>query len=331
MSTAVQIHQLRKSFRTRAARRSGWRGVVDFVAPTQLDRMAVDGISFRIEAGERVAFIGPNGAGKSTTLKVLTGILKPDSGETEVLGFVPWRDRTKLSFHTGAVFGQRSQLWYHLPTRDTFDLLARVYELSNATYQSRRRELTETFELGALLEKPVRTLSLGERMRCEVAASLLHRPRVLFLDEPTIGLDAAAKETLRELLRRRAREDGLTLLLTSHDTADIESVCDRVLVIHRGRLLLDGPVQTLKQRLRSKRLTLQAENCERASELSLPGVRVLERSLHHVTLEVATDVTPIGRVLEALLKCVEVRDLSIEDPPLEAVIRALYAEAKGTQ
>ena len=249
MTIAVDVQDLTKSFRTRMPRGGGARArVADVFAPVSRDVLAVDRISFRIGAGERIAFIGPNGAGKSTTLKILAGILHPTSGHIEVAGLVPSRDRHALGFAIGTVFGQRSQLWYNLAARDTLELLAHVYEIPRDAWRARLAELTDAFALGPLLSRPVRQLSLGERMRCEIAASLLHSPRVLFLDEPTIGLDVTAKAAIRELLHRRSREEGTTLLLTSHDTGDIEEVCDRVIVIHRGRILLDATVAEMKQR-----------------------------------------------------------------------------------
>lgn len=259
MTIAVDVQDLTKSFRTREPRGAGARArVADLVAPRSRAVLAVDHVTFSIDAGERVAFIGPNGAGKSTTLKILSGILHPTSGRVEVAGFVPARDRNALGFAIGTVFGQRSQLWYNLAARDTLELLAHVYEIPRGVWRSRLRELTDAFDLGPLLDRPVRQLSLGERMRCEIAASLLHAPRVLFLDEPTIGLDVTAKATIRELLHRRSSQDGTTLLLTSHDTGDIEEVCDRVVIIHRGRILLDASVAEMKRRYPSaRRLTVE--------------------------------------------------------------------------
>jgi ABC-2 type transport system ATP-binding protein len=260
MHYAVDVQDLTKAFRTREPRGAGARArLADLVAPRTRPMLAVDGISFRIEPGERVAFIGPNGAGKSTTLKMLAGILYPTSGHIEVAGLVPSRQRHDLGFAIGTVFGQRSQLWHQLAARDTLELFGHVYELPREVWQRRLAALTDAFELGPLLDRPVRQLSLGERMRCEIAASLLHAPRVLFLDEPTIGLDVTAKATIRELLHRRSAEDGTTLLLTSHDTGDIEEVCDRVIIIHRGRILFDASVAELKRRYPLTRRVVHVE------------------------------------------------------------------------
>jgi ABC-2 type transport system ATP-binding protein len=289
--------------------------------------VAVDRLSFSIAPGERVAFIGPNGAGKSTTLKVLAGILRPDAGDVRVLGLVPSRERRQLGFRIGTVFGQRSQLWYQLPARDTFELLGRVYEIDRLRHRRRIDALTAVFELGALVDTPVRHLSLGERMRCEIVASLLHSPRMLFLDEPTIGLDVSAKAVIRELLRTESEREQMTLLLTSHDTGDIERVCTRVIVIHRGRLLWDGAVAALRRSyLTSKRVTLWTES-ERL-EMALPGVCVLSSGSYRTELEVALEITPLGQVVDAALRQAAIKDMAIEDAPLDEVIRALYANAE---
>jgi ABC-2 type transport system ATP-binding protein len=326
---AVEIDGLCKSFRVRRAPAAGIAArLYDFFLPQTHPVLAVDRLSFSIAPGERVAFIGPNGAGKSTTLKILAGILHPDAGDVHVLGLVPSRQRHELAFHIGTVFGQRSQLWYQLPPRDTFELLGRVYEVDRSEHRRRIDALTSVFELGAYIDTPVRQLSLGERMRCEIVASLLHSPRMLFLDEPTIGLDVSAKAVVRELLRTESERNGVTLLLTSHDTGDMERVCERVIMIHRGRLLWDGRIADLRRSyLTAKRVTVWSE-AERL-ELALPGVRVLSTGSYRTELEVAVEITSLGQVIDAALRQSAVRDLAIEDAPLDAVIRALYADAEG--
>jgi ABC-2 type transport system ATP-binding protein len=328
---AIELSGLTKSFRVRRARSAApLSRVKDFLHPVTEHVLAIDRVSFSIQPGERVAFIGPNGAGKSTTLKVLSGILHPDAGSAEVLGLVPWRQRQALGFHIGTVFGQRSQLWYHLPARDTFELLGRVYELSPAVHRERLKALTDAFQLGPLLDKPVSQLSLGERMRAEVAASLLHRPRILFLDEPTIGLDVSAKAVMRSLLQRQSEQDGATLLLTSHDTGDIERVCQRAIVIHGGRVVWDGSIAQLRRGyLSSKRVRLWSER-EKLS-FSLPGVRVVSESAYQCELEVSADVTPVGVVVDAALRQGTLRDLTIEDAPLDEIIQAFYLDAERRQ
>jgi viologen exporter family transport system ATP-binding protein len=225
------------------------------------------------------------------------------------------------------VFGQRSQLWYQLPPRDTFALLRRVYEVDGREHARRVERLSAIFGLARLVDTPVRQLSLGERMRCEIAASLLHAPRVLFLDEPTIGLDLSAKAAIRDLLRAQSVAEGVTLLLTSHDTGDIEGVCERVIVIHRGRLLWDGRVDELRRSyLTAKRVTIWSD-VERL-DLTLPGVRTLSSGGYRADLEVDAEVTSLGRVVDGALRLGTLRDLAVEDAPLDAVIRALYADAE---
>jgi ABC-2 type transport system ATP-binding protein len=326
---AIELHELIKTFRARRSRGAGSRArIADLLSPRSERVRAVDGISLQVERGERVAFIGPNGAGKSTTLKILAGILYPDSGTVLVDGLVPWHDRHALGFRVGTVFGQRSQLWYQLPPRATFELLAHVYELPAATRRRRLDALVAAFNLAPLLDRPVRQLSLGERMRCEVAASLLHGPRVLFLDEPTIGLDVTAKATIRELLHEQSAVDGTTLLLTSHDTGDIEQVCDRVIIIHRGTILLDASVDELKRRhLRTRRVTVVTA-AEHFDASALPGARVVAAAPHRLTVEVAAADAALGTLVAAVLRHTELRDLMVDDPPLDDVIRALYAEAE---
>lgn len=325
---AVELHELSKTFRVRRSRGAGLRARwLDLVAPRTERVLAVDRLSFSIEPGERVAFIGPNGAGKSTTLKMLTGILRSDIGFARVLGFEPSRERHLLAFHIGSVFGQRSQLWYQLPPRDTFELLGRVYEVERTAHRRRLETLTDLFELGPLLETPVRQLSLGERMRCEIAASLLHSPRLLFLDEPTIGLDISAKAAIRELLHAEQIRRGMTLLLTSHDTGDIERVCERAIVIHRGRLLWDGAIAQLRRScIKSKRVTIWSET--EKLEFAMPGIHVVSCGSYRTELEVALDLVSLGQVVDAALRQGAVRDLSVEDAPLDVVIRTLYERAE---
>jgi viologen exporter family transport system ATP-binding protein len=329
MEPAVELKEVSKSFRVRRAGKAGAAGRVRSFFRRETDTvLAVDRLSFSIAPGERVAFIGPNGAGKSTTLKVLSGILQQDTGDVRVFGLVPARQRKQLAFRIGTVFGQRSQLWYQLPARDTFELLGRVYEIDRREHRRRIDGLVSVFELRTLIDTPVRHLSLGERMRCEIVASLLHSPQMLFLDEPTIGLDVSAKAVIRELLRTESDREGVTLLLTSHDTGDMERVCRRVVVINHGRLLWDGPIDALRRGyLRTKRITIWSE-ADRL-ELSLPGVRVLSTGSYRTELEIALDVTPLGQVVDAAARQAAIRDMAIEDAPLDDVIRDLYANAES--
>ena len=242
MTWAVKIDNVSKKYMAKNRTHSGWMGLWDFLVGSRSAVWALKGLSFSIRRGERVAFVGPNGAGKSTLIKLLTGLLYPTSGRVEVLGKNPWKRRRQLSYKIGAVFGQRSQLWLRLPPVDTFDLLARIFDLDEGSYRSWLHELTEHFAIGELMHKPVCELSLGERMRCDIVASLLHRPEILFLDEPTIGLDFQGKAMMRQLLLELAEKRGITLLLTSHDTADIQGVCERVICLDGGRIAMDTEI-----------------------------------------------------------------------------------------
>lgn len=323
MSPAIRVRDLQKSF-TRTRRAPGLAGSMRSLVRREKESVsAVRGVSFDVAAGERVAFIGPNGAGKSTTIKMLTGVLHPTAGRASVLGLVPWERRKALVARIGCVFGQRSQLWYHLPVLETFRLLATVYDVPAAGLRERLDELIELFELEALLAQPVRSLSLGQRMRCEIAASLLHRPEAVFLDEPTIGLDVVARARIRELLLRLNERDGTTLFLTSHDAGDIEEVCDRVLLIDHGTVVLDTSVRKLKaEHLRVKRVDAVLQ--EAGAALDLPGVEALPAEPHHASFRVDTQVTPVDRVVAALVRDVSVLDLTISGPRLETVIASLY-------
>ena len=284
---------------------------------------AVHDISLAVEEGEAVAFIGPNGAGKSTTIKMLTGILRPSCGFVSVLGLSPFAERTKLAHLIAAVFGQRSQLWYHLPPRDTFDMLARIYDLERAVYQKRKDMLIERFSIGSFLDTPVRKLSLGQRMRAEIAASLIHQPKVLFLDEPTIGLDVVARQELRDLLRNWNKEEGITIFLTSHDAGDIESVAERVVVINHGRLVLDDQVESVRNRFLSRKV-VNVRFHHATEPISITGAKVLQHCQYALQLEVDTGKAAIERVIQSVLQIGSVADITIEDPPLEDVIAHIY-------
>lgn len=312
---AVELIQLRKTFSVMEGK---------LFRRTRREVVAVQDINLAVGTGQSVAFIGPNGAGKSTTIKILTGILHPDSGEAHVLGLVPWKERSRLARRIGVVFGQRSQLWYHLPAGDTFDLLARIYDLDLRTYARRRDMLIERFGIGEFLTTPVRKLSLGQRMRAELAASLLHHPDVLFLDEPTIGLDVVARQELRDLIREWNRDDGLTIFLTSHDAGDIENVARRVVVINHGRIVFDDNVSTLRrQYLRTKILSVKFHDLPALAPA--PGVRIVDSTGYALKLEVDTTVTDIEKVIQQLLSAGSVADITIEDPPLEEVIAHIYS------
>jgi ABC-2 type transport system ATP-binding protein len=305
---AIEARQLRKTFPAR-------RG-----APVE----AVAGISFSVESGERLAYIGPNGAGKSTSIKMLTGILHPTSGEASVLGIVPWKRRRELAARIGTLFGQRSQLWYQLTPRQTFSLLARIYRIPAGEERSRIDRLGELLEAGQLFDQAVRGLSLGQRMRCELVASMLHGPEVLFLDEPTIGLDLVAKSRFRDLIVRINEEQGTTILLTSHDVSDIEQVARRVIVINHGRLIYDDRVSVMRRALLgTKVLDVRFEHPPDSVEVE--GARLVKLTGAGAKLVVDTEQRPIRSVLDDLLDRYQVVDISVADPPLEEIVKHIYA------
>lgn len=322
MSTAPAITVANLCKRYSYAKRG--RGLAGAFSSQQVTIEAVAGVSFDIAPGERVAIIGPNGAGKSTTLKMLSGILEPTAGDAQVLGLVPWRERKALAYRIGVVFGQRSQLWGELPARDSFALLAKIYDQDAEVARRRLGELSERFALAELMDQPVNRMSLGQRMRCEITASLLHGPQLLFLDEPTIGLDVTAKAAIRDFVREHARDHGLTVALTSHDTRDIELVCERVIVIGEGRIVVDQPTDQLRRRfLGRKVVTLQSASAEVC--LDLPGVSRRSAAAHNTVLEVDTRVTRVEQVIAAALAQGGIEDVTIEDPPMEEVIHDIYS------
>lgn len=320
---AIVVKGLGKEFRTKLKGEGLMGSVASVLNPRFRSVVAVDAVDFTVAEGEILAFIGPNGAGKSTTIKMLTGILHPSRGEAWVNGRIPWKERHALSFEIGSVFGQKSQLWYHLPPIDTFNLLGRVYEIPRVELRRRLDELIDVFDLGELMEIPVRKLSLGQRMRCEVAASFLHRPRIVFLDEPTIGLDVVAKQKIRDLILTMNRSEGVTVFLTSHDTGDIEHLCKRVMVINHGKVILDTSVGELKRSyIRSKVIELKLG--ERVDSFGLAGVTVLKAGEYGATLQVNTAACPIYQVVEELVRRFRVVDITVSDPPLEEIITEIY-------
>jgi ABC-2 type transport system ATP-binding protein len=321
--TIIKARDLTKTFVTTEKQPGLGGSLRSLLHPSRREIHAVKGISFDVAEGERLAFIGPNGAGKSTTIKMLTGILHPTSGQAQVLGKIPWRERQPLAYEIGTVFGQRSQLWYHLPPQDSFELLARIYELDRMTYRQRLDYLVALFEIGDYLQAPVRKLSLGERMRCEIAASLLHGPRILFLDEPTIGLDVVVKQRIRDLILELNQQEGVTIFLTSHDAGDVEVLCKRAMVINHGEVIYDGRVSTLKRDYISAK-TISLKLGEPWQGFDGAGVSVAKQKGYGVKLEVDTEVAAIENVIGRLLAQYVVVDINVDNPPMEDIIARIY-------
>jgi ABC-2 type transport system ATP-binding protein len=286
--------------------------------------VAVAGIDLRIERGAMVGFIGPNGAGKSTTIKMLTGILVPTAGSVRVDGLVPSRQRTELARRIGVVFGQRSQLWWDLPLRDSFDLLRHVYAVPSERHAANLRRFTDGLDLGPLLDVPVRQLSLGQRMRGELTAALLHDPAILLLDEPTIGLDLISKEAVREFLVEVNREHGTTVLLTTHDLVDVERLCERLLIIDHGLVIEDGTVAEITERYGTER-TLVVDLARPGAPLRVVGAEVTRVEGPRQWLRFRRDDVSASELLSRVTSQVEVRDLAMEEPDIESIVREIYA------
>jgi len=314
----IQVEDLTRTFTVR--RRIGR------VRRTSEEVRAVDGISFDIDRGEMVGYIGPNGAGKSTTIKMLTGILVPSSGRLSVAGVDPSRSRMELTRRIGVVFGQRTTLWWDLPLRDSFDVLRRIYRTDPARHRANLAEFIELLELGALLDTPVRQLSLGQRMRGDIAAALLHDPEILYLDEPTIGLDVVSKGRLRSFLRRINQERDVTLLLTTHDLQDIEQLCSRVMVIDHGALVYDGSLPGLHDQGTSVR-TLIVDLVDEAGPIEVAGatVRKVEGPRQWLSFPADASAAPI---VAAVAAAYDVADLSLQEPAIEDVIHTLYTQSR---
>jgi len=323
LAPPIQVHDLTKVY-TVSERTGGlWAALRGTVRRQTREVRAVDGVSFEIESGEIVGFLGPNGAGKTTTLKMLSGLLHPTGGEARVLGHVPWKRERDFLQRITLVMGQRNQLLWDLPTMDTLLINQAIYRIPESQFRSTLDELTELLDLGPLLGKQVRQLSLGERMKCELAAALLHRPSVLFMDEPTIGLDVTAQARIREFIRQYNRQTGATVILTSHYMADVTALCKRVIVIHRGKLLYDGALADLASRLAPfKTLGVVLEQDSPAPPSWEAYGELLGSEDGKTRLRVPKD--RIARVTELLLARLPVADLTIEDPPIEDVIDRVF-------
>ncbi|MBI5095146.1 MAG: ABC transporter ATP-binding protein [Candidatus Hydrogenedentes bacterium] len=324
----IVVENLAKTFQV-AERDPGVWGAIRGLAKRRYRTVhALDGVSFSIEPGELVGYIGPNGAGKSTTVKVLAGILVPDSGRCEVQGRVPWKDRIAHVADIGVVFGQRTQLWWDLPVIESFDLLRDIYRVSKSDYTRARDELIAMLDIEPILDVPVRQLSLGQRMRCDLAASLLHSPSLLYLDEPTIGLDAVSKLAVREFITRLNRTRQVTVILTTHDMDDIEALCTRVMVINEGKILSDGTLADLRAGVTKERwLIVDLVNGE--DTVTDSAANVVRRDGARVTLAFDPERVPTPELIRRVTANHAIRDLFVENPPIEEIIARIYRETKS--
>jgi len=321
---AIEARDLTRVFRTFRKGQGLWGAVRSFVRREAVEKTAVDAVSFRIEAGELVGFLGPNGAGKTTTLKLLSGILHPTSGAATVLGHVPWRREPPFQRRIAIVMGQKNQLWWDLPAQDSFLLNRDIYEIPEERFRRNLDELTGLFELGDLTSEPLRKLSLGERMKCELVGSLLHSPDVVFLDEPTIGLDVVTQKRLRELVREYSRRTNVTTILTSHNMRDVEELCERAIIIDHGRIMYDGGLRELVERHAThKFITVRFLEAVAAERLR-PFGEVCATSSGGATLRVPREGVPV--VAAGLLRDLPVEDIAIEEITAEEVVRQLFAD-----
>ncbi len=322
----IQIEHVTKEFK-KAIKDPGLSGAFRSLFHREYETVqAVKDISFHVDRGEVLGFIGANGAGKSTTIKMLTGILAPTSGKIDIDGQDPFKNRTEYVKEIGVVFGQRTQLWWDLPLTETFSVLKEIYRVDDAAFQSRMGFLNEVLELQDFIKSPVRTLSLGQRMRADLAASMLHNPKVLFLDEPTIGLDVAVKSSIRHAITYINEQEGTTIILTTHDLDDIESLCKRIVMIDKGSIIYDGDLLEMKHRYgRFRRISVSLQNAADMDRLALPESVKVERNKELLELTFDSNAIPVDKMLSTILADVHVKDIAVGDVNIEEIVRRMYA------
>ena len=322
MSNVIEVKKLSKTFKVKLKEKGLKGSLKSIFKPKYKIVKAVKNISFNVEKGEVIAFIGPNGAGKSTTIKMLTGILCYDSGNIKVLDFDPFKERKKLAYNIGTVFGQKEQLWTHLTPYDNFKFFGAIYDIPDYKVEKKIKELRELFELDEFINTPVRNLSLGQRIRCEIVASLIHEPKVLFLDEPTIGLDPVVKESIRTLIKRMNKEYKTTIFLTSHDVGDIEKLCKRVIIINNGEIVLDDSMENLKYHYLNKKI-VDAKMKEIVNLEEEDGITILKDKGYNLKIEVDLKKKSVSDALK-LLNTDNIIDINISNVPLEDIISNIY-------
>lgn len=325
MKPIIRVENLHKHFKVARHHRGGLGAVRNLLEREYHLVRAVDGISFEIHPGELVGYLGPNGAGKSTTLKMLAGLLVPTGGALEINGCLPWRDRKVYVASIGAVFGQRSTLWWDLPVIESLEMLRHIYKIPLQRFEQNLAEFRQILELDPFLDTPVRSLSLGQRMRADLCAALLHNPALLFLDEPTIGLDVVAKERIRQFIRHIHQEHGTTILLTTHDLSDVEKLCERVMIIDHGSLLYDGALTALRERFGGQR-QLIVDLAENYPNVDVDGAQIATRQEQRVTYQFERGQISASELIVRVSQRYRIRDLQVREPQIEETIRRIYEE-----
>lgn len=321
----ITVNQLQKHFEITERQKGPLGSLVGlFYAPKKTVK-AVDGISFQINEGELVSYLGPNGAGKSTTIKMLTGLLTPSQGEIHVAGFVPYRDRTRYVAQIGAVFGQRSTLWWDLPVVESLELLQFIYQVPGQRFHQNLAEFRDLLDLDPFLEMPVRSLSLGQRMRADLCAAMLHNPRILFLDEPTIGLDVVAKERIRQFIQHINQQNGVTVILTTHDLSDVEKLSERVMIIDHGKLLYDGSLDVLRNRFGGKRL-LVVDFADQSPDFMIEGAEIASQDGLRVTYAFERSQLTASELINRIANRYRIHDLEVHEPEIEETVRRIYEQ-----
>jgi len=319
----IKSENLVKEYKINVKKKGLLGAINSLLIPEYKIKKAVDNISFSIEKGEMVGFIGPNGAGKSTTVKMLTGILVPSSGEISIGGLSPYKNRKAVASKIGVVFGQRTQLWWDLPVIDTFDLLKFIYKIPDKEYKKNLDMFSELLEIHKFMNQPVRQLSLGQRMRADIAASMLHNPEMVFFDEPTIGLDVVAKERIREFIKYINAEKGTTMLFTTHDMQDIEKTCNRMIIIDNGTIIYDGSIHEIKHRFGNYRI-VEVEFQKEYKNLSFAGVKLINSDGNRKKFKVDQTLMQVTNLINELTQKYEVQDITIQEPEIEQIIRDIY-------
>jgi len=319
----ITVRDLRKDFKV-YQHREGFLGAIRNLASSEHSIVkAVDGISFEVDEGQIIGYVGPNGAGKSTTIKMLTGILVPTSGQIDVAGLTPFKNRKENARRIGVVFGQRTQLWWDLPVIESFQLLRRIYRVSAERYKKNIDMFNDLLNIGEFIKTPVRKLSLGQRMRCDLAAALLHDPPILYLDEPTIGLDVVAKHRIRSFLAGINRERKTTVILTTHDLSDVEKLCKRMMIIDHGKIIYDGTVEEIKRRY-GKNRRLVVDLAGDYGEIAVPGSQVIRREDHRAWLQFDRDEISASQLITRITQKYEIIDLTLEEPEIETIVAGIY-------